>query len=90
MVVHSGYGLHAYWLFDELLLLDTPEKREKAAALSSNFQKKMRDLFASHGFKIDNTGDLARVLRVVGTRNHKNESPKKVRVLYPKSKEAIK
>lgn len=90
MVVHSGYGLHAYWLFDELLLLDTPEKREKAAALSTSFQQKLRDLFATHGFKIDNTSDLARVLRVVGTRNHKNESIKKVRVIYPKSKEAIK
>lgn len=87
LVVHSGYGLHVYWLFEHLLVLDTPERREKAAALSKKFQKKMQDLFAAQGYKIDNTSDLPRVLRVVGTINHKAGQRKKVRAIYPKQKE---
>lgn len=84
LAVHSGYGLHVYWLFSELLVTDTPEKRAKAATLSSNFQLKMRDSFAVHGYKVDNTSDLSRVLRVVGTNNHKQDQTKSVRVKYPK------
>ena len=87
LAVHSGYGLHVYWCFNELLVTDTPDKRARAAALSSDFQKQMRDMFASHGYKLDNTSDLARVLRVVGTKNHKAENEKPVRVIFPKSKE---
>lgn len=87
LMVNSGYGLHAYWLFDKLLILDTPEKRAKAASLSSEFQQKMRSLFTRHGFELDNTSDLARVLRIVGSLNHKTEKAKEVRVIYPQSKE---
>ena len=87
LVVNSGYGLHVYWLFEHLLVLDTPEQRAKAAALSKKFQKKMQDLFAVQGYKIDNTSDLSRVLRVVGTINHKAGQRRKVRAIYPKQKE---
>ena len=87
LMISSGYGLHVYFLFDQLLQLNTSEDRAKAKALSSGFQKKFNELFAAEGYKLDNTSDLSRVLRVAGTKNHKNGSKKDVKVIFINTKE---
>ncbi|MBK9547107.1 MAG: hypothetical protein IPO51_14925 [Dehalococcoidia bacterium] len=60
IVVHSGGGLHAYWLLAE------PIQGAEAAQLVDSVQKQLRALADSHGWKIDTTSDLARVLRSSG------------------------
>ena len=81
-VVHSGGGLHCYWAFARPFLLATAADRAQADRLSRRFQGFFRGAEVNHeGFKIDGTADLARVLRVPGTRNHKTQPPRHVRVL---------
>ena len=71
MIVHSGGGIHAWWLFETPLHLGGEETHNAAEQLSKDFQAHMRGVAAQHGWKLDNTSDLARVLRLPGTMNHK-------------------
>jgi len=81
IVVHSGGGLHAYWLFSELWIFEDDTDRTKAAALTERFQRAFITMAASHDWKMDNTSDLARVLRVPGTYNRKTGQPVPVKLL---------
>src|SRR5690606_4012326 len=80
ILVHSGHGLHAYWLFNEPMYIETPEDQAKAETLLSRFQATIRGAAAKRGWKLDNTSDLARVLRVPGTMNYKTE-PRPVEII---------
>jgi len=81
MVVHSGYGLHVWWCFDQPLEL-TPDDIPHAEAALKSFQGHIIKHAASLGWHVDATGDLPRVLRVPGTRNHKDPTnPKPVEVI---------
>ncbi len=74
LVVDSGHGLHAYWLFQEPWLLTTPEAHARATALAIAWQSVLRRRAEEkHGWKLDNTSDLARVLRLPGTMNRKHD-----------------
>ena len=63
VVIFSGGGYHAYWLLDEPFVLATDEDRKRAQDLQ-------RRWVAMVGGD-DGAKDLARVLRVPGTKNHK-------------------
>lgn len=63
IVVDSGGGYHLYWLFDEPFVLDTEEKRQQAIERQARW--------VDHVGADPASKDLARVLRVPGTRNRK-------------------
>jgi len=67
VIVHSGYGFHAYWLLKEPL-----ETGEGAANYARRWVDTMQAIADKMGFVIDPVGDIARVLRVPGTTNHKH------------------
>lgn len=75
--VHSGYGVHLWWLYEggwdfHASGADAVDmERKQAAALSVAWQEYIRGIFAQRGWELDATADLARVLRVAGTWNHK-------------------
>lgn len=81
VIVHSGGGEHAYWLFNKLWVFQNGEEHSKASELLSRFQNAFIALAGSRGWRIDNTSDLARVLRVPGTLNHKGEQPVPVNII---------
>lgn len=66
IVVHSGGGLHPYWLFDE------PCEHDDAAMLLERWAETWQQIATKMRLKVDNVFDLPRVLRVPGTTNHKN------------------
>lgn len=78
LVVWSGYGLHAYYRFPDIWYFDNDEARTRAQLLSTRFQKTISGLFREEDFKIDDTHDITRILRVSGTINHKKETPEDV------------
>lgn len=80
LIIHSGHGLQAYWLFHELWVLDTDSERQCAADQSRRFQAALQQAAQLRGWSIDNTSDLARVLRLPGTYNRKLD-PRPVRIL---------
>lgn len=82
LVVKSGGGLHAYWLFKEPWVFESEKERAEAANLLTRFQGYIHQLGMEHGWKLDNTSDLSRLLRLPGTLNHKYDPPTPVKVIY--------
>ncbi|MDI6915741.1 MAG: YfjI family protein [Desulfitobacteriaceae bacterium] len=78
IIVDTGGGYHAYWLLQGDL-----GERYIDAQLHQNlphaWQDGLRQQLAPK--KLDNTADLARVLRLPGTMNGKYATPKKVRII---------
>ena len=78
MLVQSGGGIHAWYLFEEAWTLVDDEDRQRAEAFVERFQKAHREKV---GFKIDSTHDLARLLRLPGTFNGKGTPPAPVALI---------
>lgn len=75
-IVHSGGGLHVWWLFDEpWIYTDT----EQAQAATDDWQRLITQRAEEKGFSVDKVSDLARILRPPGTVNLKLKgNPRKV------------
>ncbi len=82
IVVDSGGGLHAYWLFREPWLFEDDAERLDAAAVVEGWQRFLQRRARALGFDIDSTFDLARVLRVAPSLNHKVDPPLRVSVIH--------
>jgi len=81
VVIATGNGVHAWWLFKEPLVFDTSEERRAAAGLITRWQTLLRLNAAAQGWAFDRLSDLARVLRIPGTLNNKDpKNPKLVSV----------
>jgi hypothetical protein len=80
VVVSSGYGLQAWWVFQEPFLIRSDADRIEAGQASSGWVTMANRRAAKHGWKLDPVGDLARVLRVPGTWNRKGQEPRAVMV----------
>lgn len=73
-IVNSGRGLHCYWALEDEIL------REDWKPIADN----LKSLCFEHGFKADPTvtADEARILRIPGTLNFKQNPPLEVEVVY--------
>lgn len=73
ITVDSGRGIHVYWPLDEDVTLG------EWMPVAERLKAKCKE----HGFKADSavTSDAARILRMPGTHNHKDNPPKRVKVL---------
>jgi len=80
LVVHSGGGLHAYWVFEEAWIV-APGETDKLNNLSKMFQKTLIDAAKKKGFHVDQTGNIDRVLRLPGTLNFKTGTARSVEVV---------
>ena len=72
-VVHSGRGLHGYWLLRESIPLRAEDQRRRFAA-------RLRALSTKLGGD-PAVADVARVLRLPGSLNYKYDPPRPVRLL---------
>lgn len=72
LLVHSGHGFQAYWLFPEVIDTTNGESRIYLADLSERWQHYCKALAGTKGWDVDSTFDLARVFRVAGTLNLKD------------------
>ena len=71
MVVHSGHGLQAWWIFPEPLLFNSAEDRRLPAAPADDWKQLFKQRAAERGWDVDSVADLARVMRIPGTTNTK-------------------
>lgn len=78
LIVDSGGGLHAYWMLREPWELYDARERADAKAVVEQVQ---RAVAVSIGSPVDNTSDLARILRVPGTLSRKYDPPRMVRAV---------
>jgi len=79
ILVDSGGGIHAYWTFTNEV--STEAWLPMATAL--------KDLCELHGFGADPTvtADAARILRIPGTYNQKENTPREVKIIHASTKE---
>lgn len=80
IVVHSGNGVHTYWLLQEYITV-TEENRGWIKRIVKGYEKHTHRLGTERGWKFDPVADLARVLRIPGTLNHKSDPPKQAVVI---------
>jgi hypothetical protein len=81
IIVATGNGLQAWWLFKEPWIFESEDERKEAATLSSRFQTLLRYNSSLRGWAFDRLSDLARLLRIPGTVNGKDPNdPKQVTV----------
>ena len=80
LIIHSGHGFQVYWLFKELAWFHTNGDREAFGRLCRGWQQILQQAGRDRGWHVDSTADLARVLRIPGTRNLKTEQPREVSV----------
>jgi hypothetical protein len=72
LIIHSGYGLQGWWLFEDgPWHFQTVDQRERAASIAASWLARLQNEARERGFKIDATQDLARLMRVPGTFNGK-------------------
>ena len=72
-IVNSGGGLHAYW----------PLKEEISRADWEEVANRFREVCQTHSFYVDDkVFEVARILRVPGTFNMKEETPRPVHIIY--------
>lgn len=69
-IIDSGHGLQAYWLLTKWQAIDDTN-RSSIQALLIDFNALWRRHCAASGYDADSVCDLARVMRLPGSRNHK-------------------
>lgn len=69
--VHSGGGRYPFWKLEQPVDLTLPGELDRAARVSQDLHRLVIDWASEHGWKVDNTSDLARVYRLPGTMNRK-------------------
>jgi hypothetical protein len=79
--IDSTGGIHVHLLLKECWIFETPEERGRAQTLLRRLQRTVQLAAEARGWKIDTTADLARVLRLPGTLNHKSGTPLPVTVI---------
>ena len=78
LIVHSGHGLQAYWLFKEIACFDSQADREAFGRLGRGWQQLFQQAGRNNGWHVDSTADLTRVLRIPGTPNLKTNEARPV------------
>jgi len=75
----TGNGIQAWWLLKEPYVFENEEDRRKVAQVMTRWHTMLRLNSAARGWTYERLADLARVLRVPGTRNLKDPAhPKDV------------
>jgi energy-coupling factor transporter ATP-binding protein EcfA2 len=72
MIMHSGGGLQGFWIFEDgPWVLESIEEKEKAKKAIQEWGNLLEQQGKERGFHVDKIADLARILRVPGSINHK-------------------
>ena len=72
VITFTGHGLQAFWCFDQPIDASTPEGLALAGSVVKRVQGTLAHYSAEHGWSMDNTTDLARIMRVPATVNWKD------------------
>lgn len=72
LILHTGNGLQAYWLFKEYWKFENNDERAEALWLSKQFTSTLKEFAVQLGGKVDSTGDVARIFRLPSSWNCKD------------------
>ncbi|WP_336251053.1 phage/plasmid primase, P4 family [Stomatohabitans albus] len=71
VVIDTTGGLQVWWMFDQPLSIETLGGHEALRRLAGTRPALIAGKAAEYGWHVDNVADLARILRIPGTLNHK-------------------
>lgn len=82
-IVNSGHGLQVWWVFKEPEVFETDIERAKLQKFLRDFNYTVgSEAESRYGVSVDSVFDMARVLRLPGSRNIKDpDDPKEVTIL---------
>ena len=83
VMVDTGHGLHAYWCLTDLWLFGDGEGHAAGVDLALRWHLMIASQLANYGWETDKVADLARVLRLPGTLNIKEEDDQPLVELMP-------
>jgi hypothetical protein len=86
LIVKSGHGIHAWWLFKEVLLFDDEGEQNEAEMINRRLQATIKTRAEEKGWELDSTFDRTRLLRIVGTYNRKDPDNPILVELYENTK----
>lgn len=86
LLVDSGHGLHAYWVFQEPWIFANEAEHKEASTMAAAWVANLQVAGLKLGYAVDSVGDLSRVLRVPGTINkgQLGADPVEVKILQQK------
>jgi hypothetical protein len=83
ILIDTGNGVHPWWLLKEPAIFANDTERKDAARLMLRWHSMLGRNAAARGWSYDRLSDLARILRIPGTLNHKDpKQTKEVKVLW--------
>lgn len=86
VINHSGHGLHAFWLLKEAPLLHDGSARSEMRSSMKRWGDWVLQCGKQRGYEFDVGSDLARVVRIPGTLNHKQpDVPVPVTTILPEA-----
>ncbi len=80
IIVHSGHGIQCWWVLAEPWVFKDAYERDVAQKLTRIWHDVVAEPFIKREWTVDATHDLARVMRLPGTINHKS-APVPVRTI---------
>jgi hypothetical protein len=87
LIVDSGNGVHGYWVLEKPIRFHTAGERYAATELTKGWHAYVCQEAVKRSWRLENLGDLARVLRPPGALNHKNKSNIREAVIVHRSGE---
>lgn len=81
LVIHSGHGVQAWWLFEEPWHFESDVDRQRAVRLGRAWDQYVNGMAWQHGWVFDSVGDLPRVFRIPGSTNIKDDEQLEVRLI---------
>jgi hypothetical protein len=82
MLMHSGGGLQGFWLFEEPWVFDTADDKTQAKKAIQEWANLLEKKGQILGYHVDKIADLARILRVPGSMNHKADQKRPVLIRW--------
>jgi len=71
LIINSGHGIQAWWLFKEPLIFDSKEEKKDVESMLRRLTATLRSFAKESNWEVDGIHDLSRVLRIPNTINVK-------------------
>ncbi len=86
VIIGTGGGFHCYWMFATPWVFKNEKDQQLAASWLTGLNDRIKKwcVELDPKFKYERLKDLARILRIPGSLNHKTDPPKDASQLFPK------
>ena len=77
LLVDSGHGIQAWWLFEHPWIFQTPEDQELGRRAAQWWHQHIKALYTARGWTTDSVFNLDRIMRLPGTWNNRDPNDRR-------------